>query len=67
MEEDGLEYTGPTGGHGGYPGGRGAVAVRCERCGADGHVRVLTVDGFNGRLCESCYDQWMEMLNAAKA
>lgn len=36
--------------------------MRCERCGADRRVEVLTVDGFTGRLCESCYEQWMQYL-----
>lgn len=38
--------------------------MRCERCGADRHLEVLTVDGFTGRLCEACYEQWMNILEA---
>lgn len=41
--------------------------MRCERCGADRHVKVLTVDGFAGRLCEACYDQWMKILESSEA
>lgn len=41
------------------------MPMRCERCGADRSVEMLTVDGFTGRLCESCYDQWRTLLDAA--
>lgn len=48
-------------------GGGGGEQMRCERCGADRHVEVLMVDGFVGRLCDTCYDQWMKILESGEA
>lgn len=39
--------------------------MKCERCGEDSDVEVLTIDGFEGRLCEACYEEWMHLLEPA--
>jgi len=35
--------------------------MRCQRCGADTHVRSHRVDEFTGYLCEGCRERWDEL------
>ena len=35
--------------------------MKCDRCGDDTSVKKVEVDGFTGRLCDSCVEMWDEV------